>query len=301
MSQAIDTRRAESTDTGAGTVPLPEAKKIVAAALGRWHLPSTEAARKVHDRMQSAFPDQAATKTFWHDAASQGFKQFFTWGHDHDFGHGVSRAGAMKNRHAEIAAETIALGFLPADLRGREVLDIGCWSGGDALILAGLGARVTALEEHPISSAAARRLCRELGTDVKVLKTSLYRDRKKWAQSFDLVYTMGVVYHVTDPLLFLRIGFAYLRPGGRLILETKAHEGEDSLCGYSGTTVKGWNWYAPSAEALRRWLLDAGFAEAEVQRRPSGRLLACGIKHGPGALPESAGFSRPGSWLEGET
>ena len=66
MSQAIDARRApgglaESTDAGARIMPLPEAEKIIAAALGRWHLPSTEAARQVHDRLRRAFPDQAET------------------------------------------------------------------------------------------------------------------------------------------------------------------------------------------------------------------------------------------------
>jgi hypothetical protein len=30
------------------------------------------------------------------------------------------------------------------------------------------------------------------------------------------------------------------------------------------------------------------------------RFLACGVKRQAAALPESAGFSRPGSWLEGE-
>jgi len=36
-----------------------------------------------------------------------------------------------------------------------------------------------------------------------------------------------------------------------------------------------------------------------LHMRPIGRLLACAVKGAPVALPEVAGFSRPGSWLEG--
>ena len=120
------------------------------------------------------------------------------------------------------------------------------------------------------------------------------------AGRFDLVYGSGVVYHVTDPLLFLRICFAYLKPGGRLVLETKASEGVQPICAYAGTREKGWNWYSPTRETLGRWLVDAGFPAAGVaiHRRPIGRLLAAATKDGPAALPEPAGFSRPGSWLE---
>lgn len=246
------------------------------------------------------FPDQSSAEAFWHDAAQSTFRGFFTWGHDHDFGHGVIRSGAMGPRHVEICTESISRGLLPTDLAGKSVLDIGCWSGGDVLILAGLGAQVTALEEHPASAASARRLFELCGCPAEVVHGSLYQENADWAGKFDVIYCSGVVYHVTDPLLFLRICFAYLRPGGRLVLETKAEAGEGSNCGYSGTLVKGWNWYAPTRMALGRWLVDAGFLADEVSlwMRANGRLLAGATKGGNRALPETAGFSRPGSWLE---
>jgi len=207
----------------------------------------------------------------------------------------------MTTRHLEIGAEAMALGFLPHDLSDTEALDVGCWSGGDALLLAGLGARVTALEEHPISAAAATRLCDLLSAPVEVIRQSLYRDDPRWAGRFDLIYLSGVVYHLTDPLLALRICFAYLKPGGRLIIETKASHRGGGACDYAGTSEKGWNWYAPTLESLGRWLVDVGFPRHDIQlhMRPIGRLLACAVKGEAVALPEVAGFSRPGSWLEG--
>lgn len=282
-------------------MPLSEAQEAVSGALRCFEAADAAEAEARAAALLRDFPDQAAPDSYWHDAASTAFKNFFTWGHDHDFGQGISRSGAMGKRHIEIVSESVARGFLPANLSGQRVLDIGCWSGGDVLILAGLGAKVTAIEEHPKSAASARKLLALSGCDAEVIEQSLYQDRQEWAGTFDVVYCSGVIYHVTDPLLFLRICFAYLRPGGRLIIETKSDSGEGSQCSYSGTMVKGWNWYAPNWNALGRWLVDAGFGAADIAlyQRPVGRLLAGARKTAPCALPEPAGFSRPGSWLEG--
>ena len=282
-------------------MPIAEALAKVDGAFEGWQPRTKASAKSVFDSLQELFPDHHAPDGFWHDAASKAFRDFFVWGHDHDFGHGYRRSGAMGSRHKEITSELISLGMMPVDLRGRKVLDVGCWSGGDLLILAGLGARVTAIEEHPLVAAAARKLCALLGCDSVIHSSSLYEDKQEWRQGFDLVYCSGVIYHVTDPLLLLRICFAYLKTGGRLVIETKMMEGEASACSYSGVVEKGWNWYAPTREAMGRWLVDAGFEEQEilVHRRPVGRLLASAVKTRASALPENAGFSRPGSWLEG--
>jgi len=265
-------------------------------------LPDEARARAVAEKLAERFPDQYAPDEYWQGAASHRFRDFFVWVHNHEFAPGVTRSGAMGDRHKEITSELISLGMMPSDLQGKEVLDVGCWSGGDLLILAGLGADVMAIEEHPIAAAAATMLCEQLDCNAPIIRDSLYQDKPEWKQRFDMVYCSGVIYHVTDPLLLLRICFAYLKPGGRLVLETKMQEGEEAVCGYAGTLEKGWNWYAPTGQSLGRWLVDAGFAHDDilVHRRPIGRLLASAVKQGPRSLPETAGFSRPGSWLEGE-
>lgn len=283
-------------------MPRGEAEARVKAALESV-LPADQARRTaVHRELADAFPDQASPADFWHSASSQSFRDFFVWGHDYDWGGGSARSGAMGPRHIEIAAESMERGFLPASLAGKKVLDIGCWSGGDLLILRGLGAHVEAIEEHEKSAASARGLCRALEVPAEISSTSLYTDRPEWRQRFDLIYCSGVIYHVTDPVLFLRICFAYLAVGGRLIVETKAHaDNAGSVCGYSGTLEKGWNWFAPNWTALGRWLSDAGFSPEQVRlhQRQNGRLLGFGLKTAPAAMAETAGFSRPGSWLEG--
>lgn len=274
---------------------------IVSQALAKWEAETPEEARRIAAILEHEFPDQAQPDDFWHSQSSVAFRDFFVWGHNHNFGCGISRAGAMGLRHIEITTEAIRLGMLPASLQGKQVLDVGCWSGGDLLVLAGLGGQITAMEEHPIAARAARRLTDLLGLKAPVIESSLFADKQEWAGQFDYAYCSGVIYHVTDPMLLLRILFAYLKPGGDVFIETKGAVGEGSMCGYSGTLEKGWNWYAPNETALGRWLVDAGFDAQTVQvhRRDNGRLLACGRKTKVQALRETAGFSRPGSWLEG--
>ncbi len=118
-----------------------------------------------------------------------------------------------------------------------------------------------------------------------------------------MVYCSGVIYHVTDPLLLLRICFACLKPGGTLVIETKAESGAGADCAYAGTIEKGWNWYSPTRATLGRWLVDAGFEADDVRLhwRPIGRLLAAAVKTRPAALPDPAGFFRPESWLVRKT
>ena len=272
----------------------------VTAALARWHQASRAEAERVAATLAAEFPDQAQPDDFWQSQASAAFRDFFVWGHDHDFGHGVWRRGAMASRHVEITSEAIRLGLMPAKLNDLETLDVGCWSGGDLLVLAGLGAAVTAIEEHPVAARAARRLIELSGVRAKVEEISLFADRQDWAGRFDFAYCAGVIYHVTDPLLFLRVMFAYLKCGGEIFVETKSVTGEGSVCGYSGTLEKGWNWYAPNETVLGRWLVDAGFeaSTVRVHRRENGRLLAAARKTERRPLRETAGFSRPGSWLE---
>ena len=71
----------------------------------------------------------------------------FHWGHNHDFGD-FQLQGRMADRHIDLLANFIS--FFPVSLayfQGKQVFDIGCWTGGTALLLAALGSNVHAIEE----------------------------------------------------------------------------------------------------------------------------------------------------------
>lgn len=280
-----------------------EADSLVQDALAKWHPATKDESEQINNQLLEEFPDRYAPDDFW-DAPTEQYLDFFVWGHNHDFGHGVTRDGAMTTRHLEITSRAIRLGYLPADLSGKRVLNIGCWTGGDSLVLAGLGAYVVSLEEHKIAAAAGARLMELLGAPGEFQSRSIFDDDEGLRQSFDYVYCSGVIYHVTDPMLLLRICFCYLKPGGGCFIETKStvESGDDALCSYSGILERGWNWYGPNQKALGRWFVDSGYdmETVKVHRRGNDRLLAYGAKGSALRLPENAGFSRPGSWLEDE-
>jgi tRNA (mo5U34)-methyltransferase len=94
-------------------------------------------------------------------------------------------------------------GALPADLRGRSVLDVGCNAGFYALEMKRRGAaRVLGVDTDDGYLAQARFAARVLGLDVEYARLSVY-DVAELGERFDVVLFMGVVYHLRHPLLAL--------------------------------------------------------------------------------------------------
>ena len=163
-----------------------------------------------------------------------------------------------------------------------------------------MGATCTALEENVQCANVVKFLSKSLGLKTEVQAVSAYSDREDWLRSFDYIYCSGVLYHVTDPVLLLRILFCYLKIGGELFIETKAESGRKGVCTYSGSVEKGGNWFAPDELTAGRWFIDAGFKNEDISIfvRSNGRLLVHAVKTSLSGLIEPQGFSRPGSWLE---
>ena len=150
----------------------------------------------------------------------------FTWGHTHDFG-SFAVQGEMRERHLELMANFLSIFDLPrTHVRDRDVLDVGCWTGGTTLLLAALGARVVAIEEVRKYAATAQFLATSFGLAprVQVQARSVYACvTDDLRERFDTVYFPGVIYHLSDPLLALRILFNALRVGGDILVEIGRH------------------------------------------------------------------------------
>lgn len=205
----------------------------------------------------------------------------FTWGHDHDFGDWSIR-GMMRDRHLNIISRFVGLGALPEDLSGRRVLDIGCWTGGSSLLMAAMGAEVVALEEVRKYAAAARFLAESFAASVRVFDASLYDTPALDLGAFDYVLFSGVLYHVSDPVLALRILFSSLLDGGACCIETAAIAGDEPLVRYAGPRKAfgkdgrriNWNWFVPTLPALRWMIEDVGFVVESAALAPGGRAYA---------------------------
>ena len=217
----------------------------------------------------------------------------FHWGHDHDFGD-FRLQGRMADRHIKMLADMVGCFAVElGDFSGKDIFDIGCWTGGTSLLLAALGGRVYAIEEVGKYADMAAYLARAFGVDdrVTVTRRSLYScDDETFYDRFDIVHFPGVLYHLSDPLIALRILFNSLKPGGIILVETAGIDDEEPICRFEGSRIHlggtkegldrtGWNWFLPSPSALERMMQEAGFEEVSaVLREGSNRIYGYGKK-----------------------
>ena len=103
-------------------------------------------------------------------------------------------------------------GFRPEDLEGKLVLDVGCGMGRFADVATRWGARVVGIDLSSAAEVAARNLNdREFvafQADVFALPFA--------PESFDMIYSIGVLHHTPDCERAVKVLPQYLKPGGRL-------------------------------------------------------------------------------------
>lgn len=248
------------------------------------------------------------------DPEIEGFKDYekqrdqsvkFAWGHHHDFGT-FAMKGLMSNRHIDIIADFMDKFGLPEDLSGNKVLDIGVWTGGTSLLLTALGAQVTALEEVVKYSDTVNYLAAAFGlSDLECKPISLYELDVN--DTYDYVIYSGVIYHVTDPVLSLRILFNALKDSGRIFIETlgiPGNKNEALVCFEGPRKLKsgskkeldrtGWSYFVPSPLALILWADAAGFSEVTATHTdPFSRIKCVGTRYRHEDMLR-AGLSKPG-------
>ncbi|MBB4641354.1 bifunctional 2-polyprenyl-6-hydroxyphenol methylase/3-demethylubiquinol 3-O-methyltransferase UbiG [Rhizorhapis suberifaciens] len=102
-------------------------------------------------------------------------------------------------------------------LTGRKALDVGCGAGLLCEPLARLGARVTGIDAAPenITAARSHAVKQALAIDYRAGGIETLNEG-----SFDLVTSMEVIEHVTDPQAFVDGLARALAPGGLMILST---------------------------------------------------------------------------------
>jgi 2-polyprenyl-6-hydroxyphenyl methylase/3-demethylubiquinone-9 3-methyltransferase len=102
-------------------------------------------------------------------------------------------------------------------LAGRTAIDVGCGAGLLAEPLARMGGQVTGVDAAPENIAAARAHAVGQGLEIDYFAGEL---AALPPATFDLVTSMEVVEHVTDPAAFIAGLAVRLAPGGLMILST---------------------------------------------------------------------------------
>lgn len=184
--------------------------------------------------------------------------------------------------------------WLPADLTGWRVLDIGCNAGFYSFELARRGARVTAVDmnDHYLAQARWAAGVYGLADSIDFLKLQVY-DLVDHEQTYDLVLFMGVFYHLRYPLLGLDI--VARRVGRLLCFQSLTMPGEEvtqvppelAFEERGRLGEPGWpkmafiehrlehdptNWWAPNKAALEAMLRSAGF---RILANPGAETYLC--------------------------
>ena len=116
--------------------------------------------------------------------------------------------------------------FLPDDLTGWRVLDVGCNAGFYSFELARRGASVLALDVDPHYLAQARWAVRQFGLEHQVeFRQGSVFDVARSDECFDLVWFMGVFYHLRYPMLALDL--LAERTGRLMMFQTLTMPGDD--------------------------------------------------------------------------
>ncbi|MDQ6652181.1 MAG: methyltransferase domain-containing protein [Acidobacteriota bacterium] len=101
----------------------------------------------------------------------------------------------------------------PGFFRGKKVLDAGCGNGRFAFHAARCGAEVWAIDLGP-AVEVARRNC-ESEKNVQVVQADLHNPPFD-LESFDFIYSIGVLHHLPEPETAFQNLIRFLKPGGEI-------------------------------------------------------------------------------------
>lgn len=105
-------------------------------------------------------------------------------------------------------------GFCPDDLRGKLVLDVGCGMGRFAEVASRWGAQVVGVDLSLAAEIAARNLA---GRSVTFFQADVF-SLPFAPESFDYIYSIGVLHHTPDCERAFKVLPPLLKPGGRIAI-----------------------------------------------------------------------------------
>ena len=183
-----------------------------------------------------------------------------SWFHTIDLGQGVVTPGRVDPRK-----QTLPRLHLPAELRGKSVLDIGAWDGFFSFEAERRGAkRVLATDSHAWRDCkpAFELARRALGSKVEDFDIDVMDLDPARIGTFDVVLMLGVLYHLRHPMLALEKVFSVT--ADHLILETVTDltwTSYPAMRFYPGDELArdSSNWFGPNPAAVAGMLKAVGF------------------------------------------
>jgi tRNA (mo5U34)-methyltransferase len=183
---------------------------------------------------------------------------------------------------------------IPEDLTGWRVLDVGCNAGFYSFELARRGASVLAIDMEPLYLNQARWAARQYGLQERVeFREMQVYEFARSDEQFDLVWFMGVFYHLRYPLLALDI--LAQRTRRMMVFQTLATPGQEVYQDTQDHPITereplldpGWprmafiehrfagdrtNWWVPNHAGIEAMLRSSGM---QVVTRPADEIYVC--------------------------
>ena len=190
---------------------------------------------------------------------------------------------------------------LPARLDGWHVLDVGCNAGFYSFELAKRGATVVGIDVEPLYLTQAKWAAKEFGLADKVeFREMQVYDLARTTEAFDLVWFMGVFYHLRYPMLALDL--LAERTRRLMMFQTLTMPGDSVYSAKHDYPItertplleSGWpkmafiehrfagdptNWWVPNHAGVEAMLRSAGL---KVKARPGHEIYLCELDPGSG-------------------
>lgn len=111
------------------------------------------------------------------------------------------------------------------DFKNKSVLDAGCGMGRNSYWSLKWGAKELIAFDYDSRTVEAAKNTLASFKNAQVFLKSIYEI--DWREKFDLVFSVGVIHHLSDPKLALKNLVKALKPGGKLVVWVYSHEGNE--------------------------------------------------------------------------
>ncbi len=154
-----------------------------------------------------------------------------------------------------------------SDLTNRLILDVGSGNGYYMLKMLNANAKITAgVDPSLLSTCQFLAIQKYLNAPNAAVMPLTMENVKPNLETFDTVFSMGVLYHRKSPFDHIAELKSALRPGGELVIETLVIHGDENsvLVPVNRYSVMNNIYFLPSSKALKNWIMKAGFEDVKI-------------------------------------